>query len=76
MLQVRDEYIKWLTCTCGKDITVVSPWKRIQSPYGVQPQKNWKDLCEKNFCSGRETLPRSLRIWTNKQMMEKMVEDQ
>uniref|UniRef100_A0A3B5KG55 Adhesion G protein-coupled receptor E8 n=1 Tax=Takifugu rubripes TaxID=31033 RepID=A0A3B5KG55_TAKRU len=76
--EVRDEYIKWLTCTCGKDITVVSPWKLKQSPYGVQPQKNWKDLCdtEKPFCSGRETLPRSLRIWTNKQMMEKKVEDQ
>lgn len=46
LLQVRDEYIKWLTCTCGKDLTVVSLWKLKQSPGGIQPQKNWKDLCD------------------------------
>lgn len=36
LLQVRDEYIKWLTCTCGQDIIVVSLWKFTQPSRRVE----------------------------------------
>lgn len=71
-LQVRDEYIKWLTCTCGKDVVVVSVWKFRQPFTSTWARRDVKHLMWSwKTCSGRETLPPSLRIWTSKQLTGK-----
>lgn len=41
LLQVRDEYIKWLTCTCGKDIIVVSLWEFRQPSHRLERYVIW-----------------------------------
>ncbi|CAG04105.1 unnamed protein product, partial [Tetraodon nigroviridis] len=61
--EVRDEYIKWLTCTCGKDILAVSLWKFIGKTCQLnvashQVEHDWKHLGdnEKPVLAGRRSL--------------------